>query len=127
MPIILQEAQNYVSVKYAMEGRVRLPNMAVYTQHNNDMWLGVRNSVTIDIKRHPQDALDADKLLIELKKIITNNEAAFKKTDPEEWFKDLFGVGHDDFVANYNWYIYNKIDGLDLETCFRQWINELNA
>jgi hypothetical protein len=101
--------ETYTAIHYQVEGRERHPNVAIYTNGDQQWILGLRHTVTIDAQKYPHEAEAANKALADLKgafAALPQNQATkaawAQLTDA---LKQRFQRADDDgFADNYVWY-----------------------
>ena len=102
----------YTAIHFFVAGRERHPNVAIYTDENNQWALGLRDRVTIDAQKYPDEAEQAQDALHQLQQAF----ADLNQDDgtPTAWgtipvnLQKRFQRAEDaDFAANYQWYLLN--------------------
>ncbi|MBM3788528.1 MAG: hypothetical protein FJW30_29685 [Acidobacteria bacterium] len=102
----------YIAIHFFVAGRQRHPNVAIYTDENNQWVLGLRNEVNIDPRKYPDEAEEADDARAQL-------QQAFANLNQEDGAPTVWGAiplnlqkrfqraDAADFAENYLWYFLN--------------------
>jgi hypothetical protein len=102
----------YTAIHFFVAGRERHPNVAIYTSENNRWVFGLRKKVSIDDRKYPDEAEQAEDARSQLQQALGN----LNQDDgaPTAWgaipvnLQKRFQRADDaDFAANYQWYLLN--------------------